>query len=103
MRCLQCQCENPEGIGFCHECGAKLQQACPACGSAVPPGWKFCGNCGQALTAAAPPPSTATPTAPPPPPTPPAPKYASPQAYTPKHLAEKIPTSKSAMEGSGRT
>ncbi len=83
MRCPQCQLENRDGIRFCEECGAKLEQACPACGSAIPPGRKFCGHCGQALTAAAPP----------------APKFASPQTYTPKHLAEKILTSKTAMEG----
>ena len=98
MRCPQCQFENRDGIRFCEECGAKLEQACPACGDPIPPGRKFCGNCGQALTAAVP----AAPPAPPAPPapaSPPAPKYASPEAYTPKHLAEKILTSKSAMEG----
>src|SRR5574341_1264344 len=89
MRCPQCQFDNREGIRFCEECGAKLEQACPACGSVVPPGRKFCGSCGHALTVAAPPP---------PPGSPPS-KFASPQAYTPKHLAEKILTSKSAMEG----
>ncbi|MBI2555105.1 MAG: adenylate/guanylate cyclase domain-containing protein, partial [Candidatus Rokubacteria bacterium] len=47
-------------------------------------GENFCGGCGQALQAAA---------------TPPAPKFASPEAYTPKHLAEKILTSKTALEG----
>ncbi len=78
MRCPQCQVENRDGIRFCEECGTKLEGACPACGSAIPPGRKFCGHCGQSLAAAAPP----------------APKFASPQAYTPKHLAEKILTSK---------
>jgi len=83
MRCAQCQFENREGMHFCEECGAKLEQACPSCGTAVPPGRKFCGACGQALTAASSP----------------APKFTSPQTYTPKHLAEKILTSKSALEG----
>jgi class 3 adenylate cyclase/tetratricopeptide (TPR) repeat protein len=83
MHCPQCQFANRDDASFCEECGAKLEQACPACRSVVPLGRKFCGHCGQSLTAAAPP----------------ALKYASPQTYTPKHLAEKILTSKSAMEG----
>src|SRR5512139_82251 len=83
MYCPQCQFANRDDASFCEECGAKLEQTCPACRSAVPLGRKFCGQCGQSLTAAAPP----------------ALKYASPQAYTPKHLAEKFLTSMSAMEG----
>ena len=59
--------------------------ACSSCGFTNEPGEKFCGGCGQALKVAA----AAVP----------APKFASPQTYTPKHLAEKILTSKSALEG----
>jgi class 3 adenylate cyclase/tetratricopeptide (TPR) repeat protein len=49
----------------------------------VPLDRRFCGACGQALilTAAQPP------------------RFASPEAYTPKHLGEKILTSRSALEG----
>jgi class 3 adenylate cyclase/tetratricopeptide (TPR) repeat protein len=83
MHCPQCQFANRDEASFCEECGAKLEQTCPACRSAVPLGRKFCGHCGQPLTAA--PPAEL--------------KYASPQAYTPKHLAERILTSKSSMEG----
>ncbi len=83
MKCPRCQFENRKEIRFCEECGAKLEQACPSCGAAVPPDRKFCGACGQALTVAPHP----------------APKFGSPQSYTPKHLAEKILTSKSALEG----
>src|SRR5436309_3472279 len=82
MRCPQCAHENPQGVKFCGECGARLQALCPACGVANPPANKFCGECGAPMTAA-----------------PPAQKFASPDAYTPKHLAEKILTSKSALEG----
>src|SRR5207244_1957228 len=82
MRCPQCAHENPQGVKFCGECGARLQALCPACGVANPPANKFCGECGAPMTAA-----------------PPAPKFASPEAYTPKHLAEKILTSKGALEG----
>jgi predicted ATPase/class 3 adenylate cyclase len=57
--------------------------ACPACGTANQLGAKFCKKCGQAVSAA----SSAPLVRP------------SPETYTPKHLAEKILTSKSALEG----
>jgi class 3 adenylate cyclase/tetratricopeptide (TPR) repeat protein len=70
-------------VSFCEECGARLDLACPSCGATVPAGRKFCGSCGKAL-------NTQTESAP---------RFTSPEAYTPKHLAEKILTSKSALEG----
>src|SRR6266511_1763429 len=66
---------------FCEDCGARLEAACPSCGTPVTPGKKFCRSCGAALT------------------TEPAGRCASPESYTPKHLAEKILTSKAALEG----
>src|SRR3989475_10800819 len=82
---------------------------CPRCRHANPAGVKFCGECGAPLTGAAPPhPAVALPAAvPTAPQTPAAPqvlttlesKYATPQTYTPKHLAEKILTTKGALEG----
>src|SRR5262247_3226820 len=83
MLCPQCRFDNRANISFCEECGARLDVTCPSCGAAVPPGRKFCGTCGKPLTAQGEP----------------APRFASPEAYTPKHLAEKILTSKSALEG----
>src|SRR5262249_41434510 len=56
---------------------------------------KFCSECGQRLAGAAltpAPPAVAAPV------TTPA-RFASPDAYTPRHLAEKILTSKGAIEG----
>ena len=50
MKCLKCQFENPEGMKFCGECGAKLEKTCPKCNSSNPPGFKFCGECGHNLT-----------------------------------------------------
>jgi predicted amidophosphoribosyltransferase len=82
MNCPRCQHDNPAGVKFCGECGARLESACAACGAANPPGNKFCGQCGAALTQAV----TSA-------------KFASPEIYTPKHLAEKILTSKSSLEG----
>src|SRR5262247_1387305 len=83
MLCPQCRFDNRANVSFCEECGARLDVTCSSCGAAVPPGRKFCGTCGKPLTAQAEP----------------APRFTSPEAYTPKHLAEKILTSKSALEG----
>ena len=86
MQCPQCQHENPEGARFCNSCGARLETTCPQCGHTNPPGSRFCNGCGQPL-AARPAPSTAAPALP------------SPESYTPKHLAERILTSRGALEG----
>ena len=83
MRCPQCDHDNPDGVKFCGECGTQFESRCPSCGTSNPPTNKFCHQCGQALT---PPPA-------------PAARFASPQSYTPKHLAEKILTSRTALEG----
>jgi Double zinc ribbon/Adenylate and Guanylate cyclase catalytic domain len=82
MQCPRCQYENLAGTKFCGECGAPLASGCPACGVSNPPANKFCGECGAPLTQAA---SVG--------------KFASPERYTPKHLADKILTSRSALEG----
>jgi class 3 adenylate cyclase/tetratricopeptide (TPR) repeat protein len=96
MKCTSCGHENPPGQKFCGECGGRLEAVCPSCQSKNPPGQKFCGECGTALTAGARAPA-ATPTAPPEPA--PTERFASPQSYTPKHLAEKILSTRSAVEG----
>ena len=82
MQCPRCQHDNPSGVKFCGECGARLESQCPTCGAANPPTNKFCHQCGETLASG-----------------PPVAKFTSPQAYTPKYLAEKILTSKSALEG----
>jgi class 3 adenylate cyclase len=82
MRCPSCNHENAAHVKFCGECGTRLMAACSACGAINPPGQKFCGDCGARIdenTASVQP--------------------ASPAAYTPKHLAEKILGSRSALEG----
>src|SRR4029434_7627578 len=83
MKCPRCQQENPPGSAFCLECGARLAPACASCGAELPAGSKFCNKCGTPV-------ATQAPTQP---------RFASPESYTPKHLAEKILTSKSALEG----
>jgi len=84
MLCSRCGAENREGRRFCAECGTSLALACSACGFSNEAGEKFCGGCGAPLLAAA---------------TVASPKFGSPESYTPKHLAERILTSKSALEG----
>ena len=83
MRCLRCQQLNPPESNFCLGCGAGLGLRCNACGSDLPAGSRFCNKCGHPI---------ATPAAA-------EPRYASPETYTPKHLAERIITSKAAIEG----
>ena len=61
---------------------APLKLKCSGCGFENAPGIKFCGECGKPLAEA----------------TKPAPRP-DPRSYTPKHLAEKILTSRSALEG----
>jgi class 3 adenylate cyclase len=80
MKCPKCQTQNLADSSFCEECSAPLEAACPACGAANRPGAKFCRKCRAALGAA---PAAAP----------------EPRAYTPKHLAEKILTSRAALEG----
>jgi predicted amidophosphoribosyltransferase len=61
---------------------------CRACGSQLPPGSAFCDHCGTRLASQSPAPASSF-----------APRPQMPQAYTPKHLAEKILSSKSGLEG----
>jgi class 3 adenylate cyclase len=49
MKCVKCQFENPDGMKFCGECGAKMEKICPQCNFSNPPGFKFCGECGYDL------------------------------------------------------
>jgi class 3 adenylate cyclase/tetratricopeptide (TPR) repeat protein len=89
MRCPHCAFDNPEGLKFCGECGTPLTASCPRCGFANSPQFKFCGDCGASLVLASRPSSTPSLAAQPPPP----------RRYTPPYLAEKILTSRSALEG----
>ncbi len=82
MRCTRCQSPNREGVRFCEECGVRLDLACPSCGATVGPDKKFCGLCGASLAGAES-----------------AERFTAPQSYTPKHLADRILTSRSAVEG----
>ena len=83
---------------FCVECGARLERRCPQCGAETQPTFKFCGQCGAALEAPEPASAQA--------PMAKAQVYqrqeAKIQSYTPRYLAEKILTSRNALEGERR-
>ena len=51
MNCPKCQFENPEGVKYCGDCGARLENPCPKCNYINPPQFKFCGDCGHRLEA----------------------------------------------------
>src|SRR5687768_2987317 len=60
-----------------------IRMRCPRCATELPDSAKFCLECGQPLGGS---PAVAA-------------SFASPAAYTPKHLAERILTSRAALEG----
>jgi class 3 adenylate cyclase/tetratricopeptide (TPR) repeat protein len=96
MRCSSCNAENPADNRFCDQCGASLGSRCPNCGKEARSGAKFCGACGHSLdsdaAASEPAPEAVQPT-----------RHTDTSApYTPRHLAEKILTSRSALEGERR-
>jgi class 3 adenylate cyclase/tetratricopeptide (TPR) repeat protein len=84
MKCSKCQSENPDQARFCIECGNSLELVCPRCEAKAPAGAKFCMECGHALKGA-----SAKPVV----------EYSQPQSYTPKFLADKILTSRRAIQG----
>ena len=85
MKCPRCQHENETGAKFCEECAAPLARVCAKCGRPLSPTAKFCPDCAHPTGLSAAPPA--------------AQRFDSPDSYTPKHLAERILTSKSALEG----
>src|SRR5262245_25364700 len=81
MKCSGCDHENRDVAKFCEECAAPLGRKCARCGVDLRPVAKFCDECAAPVTCPAPSRSN------------------DPRSYTPKHLAEKILTSRSALEG----
>src|SRR3954452_8162781 len=85
MRCPKCQHENRAEAKFCEECAAAFMRCCSNCGSPNLQGAKFCSQCahptgldGEHRTDN---------------------RFSSPDAYTHKHLASRILTSKQDLEG----
>jgi class 3 adenylate cyclase len=83
MRCGSCQQDHPAGARFCSACGTRLAAACAACGVDLPEGARFCPACGRALEPLPGPPAAGR----------------APETYTPRHLAERILTSRAALQG----
>ncbi len=81
MKCPRCQQDNPPGSNFCLGCGVRLTLTCGSCGSDLPAGSRFCNKCGAPVKIG----QGADP------------RFASPEVYTPKHLGEKILTSKASQ------
>jgi class 3 adenylate cyclase len=85
VKCPACGFENPGGGKFCGNCASSLKLRCSTCGFDNPPGFKFCGGCANPLAAKA----GIGPAVP----------ARDLRSYTPRHLAEKILISRSAIEG----
>src|SRR5260370_26769620 len=85
MQCPRCERDAPPDAAFCPKCGSKLSAACPQCGKASAPDDNFCRRCGRPLSSAS---RDLL-----------AEQFAAPETYTPKHLAERILSSKAALEG----
>ena len=85
MKCPRCQHENRSAAKFCEECATPFARACSRCGTELAPTAKFCPECAHPTGTAVAAPAEA--------------RFGTPQSYTPRHLAEKILTSKSALEG----
>jgi class 3 adenylate cyclase/tetratricopeptide (TPR) repeat protein len=81
LQCPECRHPSPADKRFCSRCGEALPQACPGCGSALPGGASFCPSCGRAAPAAS------------------ILRDRPPRSYTPRHLADRILNSRSALEG----
>ncbi len=83
-----CGHENRAGARFCDGCGAALAPTCASCGTELRVGAQYCDACGKPSR----PGVTVTPRET-------QSVLRSPREYTPRHLAEKILQSRSALEG----
>ena len=85
MKCARCEHENEPSAKFCEECAAPLVRVCAKCGRQLSPTAKFCPECAY---------PTGRPEL-----APVLSRFGAPDSYTPKYLAERILTSKAAIEG----
>ena len=89
MICSECRHANRETAKFCENCGGRLVGGCPSCGTELRPTARFCDACGAAVASSAP--TSVADVA--------GRLSRDLPGYTPKHLVEKILTSRSALEG----
>jgi len=82
MQCLQCHADNQPYASFCAECGARLPGTCRRCGAPLPPGARYCSECAEPVAGARA-----------------AGRFESPDAYTPRHLAERMLGARESLEG----
>jgi len=80
IACTSCRHENPPGANFCQQCGFHLLLIFANCRTEISPDAKFCHRCGKPTD------STGR-------------HNEAIRAYTPKHLADKILTTRSALQG----
>jgi class 3 adenylate cyclase/tetratricopeptide (TPR) repeat protein len=85
MNCPRCRHDNESGAKFCEACAAPLLRTCTRCGHALSPAAKFCPECAHLAETASIHAGQS--------------RLGSLESYTPKHLAERILTSKAALEG----
>ena len=83
MKCPKCQHLNDSAAKFCEECAAPLAKTCANCGHQLSPSAKFCPECAQPTGVST---SAASP-------------FGAPETYTPRHLASKILSSRTTLEG----
>jgi class 3 adenylate cyclase len=92
FNCPSCGNANPAGKRFCGDCGTAVANRCSHCGADNPANKKFCGDCDASLfdagSAGGSPAGVGGGRA-----------VRARSTYTPKHLADKILQSKSALEG----
>jgi len=80
QRCDRCDEANRPEARFCDSCGSPLCTQCPECATELRPQARFCDGCGSPVAQAAI-------------------ERTTPKDYTPHHLADKILSSRSAIEG----
>ncbi len=91
MQCLKCQHKNKPSAKYCSHCGTKFEQVCPQCGAQVDPTDRFCSECSTALDTSV----TSEPEK--------TDSTSGPLSYTPPHLAERILSKRTVIEGERRT
>jgi len=85
MQCPRCQQANEAGAKFCEQCAAPLSPVCGQCGHPLSVTAKFCPECAHPTSLAPAGPTGRL--------------FATPEDYTPRHLAERILRSRDALAG----
>jgi len=78
--CPACRHRNPPGANFCQACGSRISHNCASCQAEISADAKFCHHCGKPVGSADS-------------------RNEAIHNYTPKHLADEILNSRSAMQG----